>query len=185
MKAIETPIPGVLIIESDIYTDERGSVTPAWIADDFQALGLPVVFGQCNIVRNHRRGTLRGLHYQQDPFSEVKLIRALHGSIFDVAVDLRPDSPTYCRWTAIELRAGEPRMFYLPRGIAHGYQTLEDQAEVMYFVSPKYSGKHQRGVRWDDPVFAIKWPISPPVVIHPRDAAYPDFVSSALRQSAR
>jgi dTDP-4-dehydrorhamnose 3,5-epimerase len=148
---------------------------PAWVAGEFAAVGLTDTFVQCNLVRNHRRGTLRGMHYQQAPLAETKLVRAIRGSIFDVAVDLRPDSPTFREWTGIQLSAGSPHLFYLPAGIAHGYQTLEDDAEVMYLVSSPYSAAHQTGVRWNDPAFGIDWPVTPPSIIHPRDASFPDF----------
>ena len=174
MRFHDTKIPGVMVIEGDVFADDRGSVMPAWIAAEFAARGLADAFVQWNIVRNHRRGTLRGMHYQRQPFAEAKLVRAIRGSIFDVAVDLRPESPTFCQWTGIELRAARPHLFYLPEGIAHGYQTLEDDAEVMYLVSAPYSASHQAGVRWNDPAFGIEWPITPPPVIHARDASYPD-----------
>jgi dTDP-4-dehydrorhamnose 3,5-epimerase len=175
MQIHETRIPGVLIIEGDVFADERGSVMPAWVAGEFADRGLTATFVQWNIVRNHRRGTLRGMHYQRPPLAEVKLVRAVRGSIFDVAVDLRPDSPTFCQWTGVELSPERPHLFYLPAGVAHGYQTLEDDAEVMYLISAPYSAAHQAGVRWDDPAFGITWPITPPSAIHPRDAGYPSL----------
>ena len=174
MRFHETKLPGVLVIEGDVFADDRGSVMPAWIAAEFAARGLTDAFVQWNIVRNHRRGTLRGMHYQRSPHAEAKLVRAIRGSIFDVAVDLRPESPTFCQWTGIELSASRPHLFYLPEGIAHGYQTLDDDAEVMYLVSAPYSAAHQTGVRWNDPAFGIEWPMTPPSIIHPRDASYPD-----------
>jgi dTDP-4-dehydrorhamnose 3,5-epimerase len=182
MRFLETTLAGVFEIECDVFADDRGAVMPAFMASELKARGLDTGIAQCNLVRNYRRGTLRGLHYQQPPLAEVKLVRAIHGAIFDVAVDLRPASPTYCQWHGIELRADDRRLFYLPHGIAHGYQTLTDDAAVMYFVSAAYSAEHQRGVRWDDPAFAIAWPLGEPTVIHPRDAAYPDF-DPAARQA--
>jgi dTDP-4-dehydrorhamnose 3,5-epimerase len=175
MRIHETKIPGVLVIEGDVFADDRGSVMPAWVAPEFAARGLADTFVQCNIVRNHRRGTLRGMHYQRPPMAEVKLVRAVRGSVFDVAVDLRTESPTFCQWTGIELSPARPHLFYLPVGVAHGYQTLEDDAEVMYLISSPYSAAHQAGVRWNDPAVGIEWPITPPAVIHPRDAGYPDL----------
>jgi dTDP-4-dehydrorhamnose 3,5-epimerase len=184
MQVHETKLRGVFVIECDVFADERGAVMPAWIASELAARGLDTSIAQCNLVQNHRRGTLRGMHYQRPPLAEVKLVRAIRGAIFDVAVDLRPDSPTFRQWHGIELRADDRRMFYLPHGMAHGYQTLTDDAAVMYFVSAPYSAAHQMGVRWDDPAFAIDWPLGAPQVIHPRDAAYPDF-QAAARPPAR
>jgi dTDP-4-dehydrorhamnose 3,5-epimerase len=176
--AHETALPGVLVLEDEVFRDERGSITVAWMAEALQAHGLVATAAQCNLVHNHRRGTLRGLHYQRAPLAEVKIVRAIRGRIFDVAVDLRPESPTYCQWTSVELEEGGPRMFYLPVGIAHGYQTLTDDADVLYVVSAKYSAAHQMGIRWDDPAFGVQWPIAPPTVIHPRDAGYADFAAA-------
>ena len=177
MQIHETRIPGVLIVESDVFADDRGSVMPAWVAGEFAARGLCDTFVQCNIVRNHRRGTLRGMHYQRPPLSEVKLVRATRGTIFDVAVDLRPESPTFRHWTGIALSPDRPQLFYLPAGIAHGYQTLDDDAEVMYLISAPYSAPHQAGVRWNDPAFGIEWPLAPSIM-HTRDATYADFTGA-------
>lgn len=185
MQLHKTPLDGVFVLDNDVFRDERGSVTVAWMADTLAAHGLDATIAQCNVVRNYHRGTLRGLHYQRAPFSEVKVVRAIRGRIFDVAVDLRPDSPTYCQWTSVELDEGDARMFYLPVGFAHGYQTLTDNAEVLYMVSSKYSAAHQEGVRWDDPAINVAWPIAPPTVIHPRDASYPDFLAAHRAPSRR
>jgi dTDP-4-dehydrorhamnose 3,5-epimerase len=117
------------------------------------------------------------MHFQAAPFQEAKVIRAVRGAIFDVAVDLRPDSPTFKQWTGHELTAENRQVMYVPPGCAHGYQTLDDDAEVFYFVSAPYSPPHQRGVRWNDPAFGIDWPLGAPVSIHERDASYPDFLA--------
>jgi dTDP-4-dehydrorhamnose 3,5-epimerase len=175
MVVHETALSGVLIVEADRYADDRGAIMPAWIADEFAARGLASAFAQCNLVRNRRRGTLRGLHYQDAPYAETKLVRAVRGVIYDVAVDLRPASPTFCRWVGVELDAASPRLLYLPEGIAHGYQTLTDDAEMLYFITQRYRPDYQRGVRWDDPAFGVAWPIQPPAMLHPRDASFPDF----------
>ncbi len=174
MTVTPTRLPGVFIVEPDVFRDDRGTIMPVWLGQSLGAHGLASSLAQCNVVRNYRRGTLRGMHYQRPPFEEVKLVGALRGRIFDVAVDLRPDSPTYRQWTGLEIDAEAPRLLYLPVGIAHGYQTLTDDAEVLYFVTAPYSAEHQRGVRWDDPAFAIAWPLAP-TTMHPRDASYPDF----------
>ena len=171
----ELKIPGTWLVEADVFPDDRGAFARAWMPDEFRARGLDTNIAQCSLTSNHRQGTLRGLHYQSAPFDEVKLIRAVHGAIFDVGVDLRPDSPTYCQWIGVELSAENRRSLYLPRGVAHGYQTLVDGTDILYFVSTPYAPAHQCGVRWDDPAFGIVWPLGPPAVIHPRDAGYADF----------
>lgn len=176
MQFIETMLPGVLQVESDVLEDARGAFIRAWMPGEFAAHGLTTGIAQCSIACNRRRGTVRGMHWQSDPMWEEKTIRVTRGAIYDVAVDLRPDSPTYCRWFGIELSADNRRMLYIPRGCAHGYQTLTDDTEVFYFVSKDYSPSHQRGARYNDPLFGIVWPLGEPTVINERDANYPDFV---------
>lgn len=173
MTFTDTPIDGVWIIDSDVFSDERGDFVRAWMPEEFRARGLETGIAQCSIASNRARGTIRGLHYQVAPHEEVKVIRAIAGRVWDVAVDLRPDSPTYRRWVGVELTAAGRRMLYLPRGIAHGYQTLTDDAEVLYFVSAPYSPAHQRGLRWDDPAIGIDWPLGSPTRVSPRDAGFP------------
>lgn len=175
MTFTETPVPGVLVICADKHPDERGALEIAWQQQEFVRRGLEGHVAQCNIATNPRRGTIRGMHYQVAPHDEVKLIRLVRGAVFDVAVDLRRDSPTFKRWVGVELDAASGQMLYVPRGCAHGYQTLTDDTEVFYIVSAPYSVPHQRGVRWNDPAFGIEWPLGPPAVIHQRDASYPDF----------
>lgn len=175
MKFTRTSIDGVLIVDADVFADDRGSFTRAWMPEEFEAQGLETRIAQCSMAFNKKRGTLRGMHYQAPPFQEVKVVRAVAGAIFDVAVDLRPSSPTYCRWVGVELTADNRRSLYIGPGLAHGYQTLTDCAEVFYLVSSPYSPPHQRGVRWNDPTFGIEWPLGPPAIIHERDASYQDF----------
>lgn len=175
MRFEETEIAGVWVVEADVFADDRGAFARAWMPEDFAARGLETTVVQCSLTTNVRRGTLRGLHFQASPYEEAKFVRAVRGAIFDVAVDLRPGSPTYCRWTGHELSAANRRALYLPAGVAHGYQTLEDDSDVLYFVSAPYMPTHQRGVRWNDPAFGVRWPIDPPAVMHPRDAGYPDY----------
>jgi len=177
----ETSLPGVWIVDSDVFPDDRGTFVRAWIPDEFSARGLETGIAQCSLSSNHRRGTIRGMHYQAPPFEEVKVIRAVRGTVFDVAVDLRPGSPTFCRWVGVELSAANRRLLYIPQGFAHGYQTLSDDTELLYFVSAPYVPEHQRGVRWNDPALAIDWPLGSPSVIHERDATYPDFDATARR----
>lgn len=142
-------------------------------------MGLNTELSQCNVSYNRRRGTLRGMHWQADPFAEAKLIRCTRGSIWDVIIDLRPDSATYMEYFGLPLTAGNARGLYVPEGMAHGFVTLEDDCEVFYQMSQFYEPASARGVRWNDPAFAIKWPISDPI-LHPRDAAYPDFAKPSL-----
>ncbi len=175
MTFTEQSIAGVYLIDADIIPDDRGSFTRAWMPDEFRAHGLSTDIAQAMFAFNHRRGTIRGMHWQAHPFWEEKTVRVTRGRIFDVAVDLRPGSPTYRHWVGVELSADNRRMLYLPAGCAHGYQTLEDESEVFYFVSRPYSPDHQRGFRYDDPAFGITWPLGPPTMIHKRDASFPDF----------
>jgi dTDP-4-dehydrorhamnose 3,5-epimerase len=164
-----------MIVQGEKRTDDRGSLEVAWHTDVFAARGLVGRIAQCNYVTNRHRGTIRGLHYQRAPFEEAKLIRAIRGGVFDVGVDMRPDSPTFRQWVGVELKAGQGRMLYIPPGFAHGYQTLADDTEILYVVSAVYEPSHQMGVRWDDPTIGIKWPLGTPSVIHERDASYADL----------
>jgi dTDP-4-dehydrorhamnose 3,5-epimerase len=143
----------------------------------FAARGLTADFVQCNESFSARKGTLRGLHYQAAPHGEVKLVRCVRGAIFDVLVDLRPDSSTYTRWFGAELTAANRRLLYIPEGCAHGYLTLEDQSEVEYPVSCAYHPDAERGIRWNDPRFAIAWPDVEPLTLSPKDRQWPDYLS--------
>jgi dTDP-4-dehydrorhamnose 3,5-epimerase len=175
MTLTETALAGVWLIDADVFADERGSFIRAWMPEELAARGLETAIAQCSMAASHRRGTIRGMHYQTAPFEEAKFVRTVRGSIFDVAVDLRPGSPTFCQWVGFELSSQNRRAMYLPPGIAHGYQTLSDDTEVFYFVSAAYSPSHSAGVRWDDPAFGIAWPLGAPSMINERDAGYPDF----------
>ncbi len=176
MQFIEQRLAGLYVVESDVFADARGSMTRAWIPKEFQDHGLSVDIAQGLMAFNHLRGTIRGMHYQAAPLWEHKTTRVTRGAVFDVAVDLRPDSPTYCEWFGIELSADNRRMLYMPPGFAHGYQTLADDTELFYLVSSGYSPAHARGVRYNDPAFGIAWPLGAPTMIHERDAGYQDFV---------
>ena len=171
----ETPIPGAYLIELEPLVDERGSFARTFAVDEFEAHGLETRVVQCNTSVNDRAGTLRGMHYQVPPRAEAKLVRCARGAIFDVVVDLRPESPTYCAWYGAELSAANGRMLFVPVGLAHGFQSLEDDTEVLYQMSEAYSPEHARGVRWDDPAFGIEWPEAAERTISPRDREYPDF----------
>ena len=139
---------------------------------EFEQNGLNPDVAQSSVARNVRRGTLRGMHYQVAPYEETKLIRCITGSIFDVVVDLRPNSPTFRRWQGLELEASTGGMIYVPRGFAHGYQTLAEATEIMYLTSQFYQPSHERGVRWNDPALAIRWPIAEPILSE-KDRAHP------------
>jgi dTDP-4-dehydrorhamnose 3,5-epimerase len=158
MRLIETPLSGVWVIELEELGDERGWFARTFDSDEFRARGLNPDVVQCNASFNHRAGTVRGMHYQADPHGESKLVRCVRGAIFDVAVDLRPDSPTYRGWHGVELSAENRLAFYIPAGLAHGFQTLTDGSEVLYQMGNPYVPEASRGVRWDDPAFGIEWP---------------------------
>lgn len=172
----KTEIPGVVVVEPNRVRDERGFFARSFCADTFAAEGLATTLVQANVSFNERRGTLRGMHYQAEPRPEPKLVRCTRGAIYDVAVDLRRDSPAYCRWTACELTADNHRALYVAPGCAHGFLTLEDATEVFYLMGERYDAELARGVRWDDPAFAIEWP-EPPALLSERDAGYGDFAS--------
>jgi dTDP-4-dehydrorhamnose 3,5-epimerase len=177
MRFLETPLAGLYLLELDVRRDERGSFARTYDHDAFVARGLDPLIRQCSTSFNARAGTLRGLHYQDPPYEETKLVRVTRGAVFDVAVDLRPDSPTHGRWFATELTADNGRQLFIPRGFAHGFQTLVDGAEIVYHMGADYSAEHARGARWDDPAFAIDWPEPPgnKRIMSERDASYPDY----------
>ena len=174
MKFTATEIPGVVVVEIEPLEDERGFFARGFCAEEFAAQGLTSAFVQTNIAFNAARGTLRGLHYQASPAPEPKLVRCTRGAIFDVAVDLRRGSPSYRRWCGYELSAANHRALHIPEGCAHGLLTLEDDTEVCYLMGAAYDPALARGVRWNDPAFAIDWPFAP-AVISERDAAFPNF----------
>jgi dTDP-4-dehydrorhamnose 3,5-epimerase len=175
MRFLPTPLPGAWVIELEQIDDERGSFARSFDAEEFAARGLNPAVAQCNVSLNTRRDTLRGMHYQAEPHGESKLVRCVRGAIFDVAVDLRPDSPTRCRWHGVELNAEDRLAFYIPAGLAHGFQTLTDDTEVLYQMGHAYVPDAARGVRFDDPAFAIEWPAAEKLVVSERDRTYPDF----------
>ena len=170
----ETALAGVHIVEAEPIADARGFFARLWSAEEFAARQLVTRFDHVSVSFNHKGGTLRGMHYQAAPFAETKLVRCIRGAIFDVAVDLRPQSPTFRKWVGVELTADNRRAFYIPAGCAHGFQTLTADVEVLYMIDAPYSAEHGRGVRWNDPAFAIAWPTADRVM-NDRDAAYPDF----------
>ncbi len=175
MRFTELALPGLYLVESEPVSDERGFFARTWCHDEFQARGLSTDIAQCSVSFNLRKGTLRGMHYQAAPHAEIKVIRCNRGAFFDVLVDLRPESPTYAQWTAQELSARNGRMLYVPAGLAHGFQTLEDETEVYYQISERYAPDCARGVRWNDPAFGIEWPDVEVRILSERDRQYPDF----------
>jgi dTDP-4-dehydrorhamnose 3,5-epimerase len=170
----ETPLPGGFVIEPEPIEDARGLLARTWCRRELEARGLQTKIAQCSVSVNARTGTLRGLHYQVAPYAETKVVRCTRGSIYDVMVDLRPDSPTFTRYFATVLSADNRISLYVPAGCAHGFQTLEDDTELFYQISEFHSPEHARGVRWDDPLFQISWP-SDAYTISERDRSYPDF----------
>ncbi len=170
----ETELKGVYIIETEPIQDERGLFSRVWCQREFEAHGLKVVWVQGNVSSNYRAGTLRGLHYQTAPHGEIKLVRCTSGSLYDVIVDLRPESPTYLKYLGIELSSREGKMLFIPEGLAHGFQTMEDHTEVSYLMSAFYEPDYARGVRWNDPTFDIRWPLAVRV-ISSRDQSYSDY----------
>lgn len=174
MEFISTALSGAWIIDPVLIEDERGFFGRTWCQREFREHGLNPRLLQCNISFSHRRGTVRGMHYQAAPREEAKVVRCSSGAIFDVIIDLRPDSPTFKRWISVELSARNRRMVYVPEGFAHGFQTLEDDAEVIYHMSELFDVACARGVRWDDCAFGIHWP-QPVQAISEKDKSYPDF----------
>jgi dTDP-4-dehydrorhamnose 3,5-epimerase len=174
MKFQETRLPGVFEIFLDPLSDDRGFFARSWCQREFESHGLNPRLVQCNVSFNAREATLRGLHHQAEPFAEAKLVRCTSGAIYDVAVDLRPESPAYLQWIGVTLTAAKRNTLYIPEGFAHGFLTLQDNTEVFYQMSEFYDPESARGVRWNDPAFKIDWP-SAPKVISNRDRDYPDF----------
>jgi len=177
MRFSQTPLEGVWVIELEKLGDARGWFARTFDADEFARRGMDATVAQCNASFNAREGTLRGMHYQAEPHGEPKLVRCVRGSIYDVAVDLRPGSATYCQWHGVELSAENRRAYYIPAGLAHGFQTLSDDCEVLYQMGSRYVPDAARGVRFDDPAFAIDWPLpAGELIVSERDRSYPDFV---------
>ena len=170
----ETTLKGAYIIEIEKHEDERGFFARSWCQREFEAHGLNPRLVQCNISFNFKKGTLRGMHYQVEPFAEAKLVRCTRGAIHDIIVDIRPDSPTFREHLGFLLTADNRRLLYVPEAFAHGFLTLEDNTEVFYQMSEFHAPDYARGFRWNDPAFGIEWP-SEVQVISDRDRNYPDF----------
>lgn len=174
MIFIETDIQGAYLIDLEKREDQRGFFARTWAQEEFEQHGLVARVVQANLSFNHTRGTLRGMHFQSAPYAEAKLVRCVRGSLFDVIIDLRADSPTYKRWIGIELTAENRRALFVPEGFAHGFQTLTDNCEAIYQVSQFYTPGAEGGVRYNDPAFNIQWPL-PVSVISEKDRSWPDF----------
>jgi dTDP-4-dehydrorhamnose 3,5-epimerase len=174
MRFAATELAGVVRVEAEPHVDARGAFARLHCPEAFAQAGLPFEPVQTSLSRNPTARTLRGLHFQPAPHAETKLVRVVRGRVFDVAVDLRPDSPTHRRWVAAELSAENLMGLFIPPGVAHGFLTLEPDTDVLYQISPAYRPGHAAGVRWDDPAFAIAWP-RPPALMSPADAGYPDY----------
>jgi dTDP-4-dehydrorhamnose 3,5-epimerase len=170
----ETRLPGAFIVELQPHADERGFFARSFCEREFTEHGLPARFPQCNLSRNSRSGTMRGMHFQAASHPEAKLVRAVTGSIYDVIVDLRTTSATFLQWTGVELSSATGRALFVPGGFAHGFLTLTDDTDVFYHMSDFFKPDCARGFRWNDPLFDIRWPAMP-TVIASRDASYSDF----------
>lgn len=174
MKFHQISLPGAYLIEPEPRADDRGFFMRAFCEQEFADTGLVAHYPQINISGNRRRGTLRGFHYQLPPRSEVKVLRCIRGAVYDMMIDLRPQSPTYLKSFGAELTAENRTMLYTPAGFAHGYLALSDDAEVLYMASDTYSAADERGLRWNDPALDLSLPFEPEI-ISPKDAGWPDF----------
>lgn len=170
----ETKLKGAFIIEPQRLKDERGFFARTFCQGEFKAHGLNVRVAQCNISFNEKKGALRGMHFQVTPHEEAKLVSCVSGVIYDVIIDLRSDSPTYCQWFAVKLSSDNYKMIYIPEGFAHGFQALEDNTVAFYQISKPFNPEYSRGVRWDDPAFGIKWPLLNPI-LSVKDGSFRDF----------
>jgi dTDP-4-dehydrorhamnose 3,5-epimerase len=175
MRFTALDITGVFLIDIEPHGDERGAFARTFCAREFAEHGLITSIAQCSTSFNAKRGTLRGLHYQDPPYEEAKVVRCTAGAVFDVVVDLRVNSPTYGEWRSAALTTSNRRMMYIPPGVAHGFQTTEDDTEVFYQISVEYAPSAARGIRWDDPHLAITWPLRDTRIMSQRDELFPAF----------
>jgi dTDP-4-dehydrorhamnose 3,5-epimerase len=174
MNFTETKLQGAYLVDIEKLEDERGFFARAWCRTEFESAGLNSRAVQANVSYNHSRGTLRGMHYQIAPYQETKLIRCTRGAIYDVIIDLRTGSPTYKQWIGVELTADNYRMLFVPEDFAHGFQTLQDNTEIAYQVTQFYTPGSEKGIRWNDPAFGIRWPLEVEVISE-KDRTWPDF----------
>ena len=180
MRFTETELPGAFVVDIEKLVDERGFFARTWCSQEFHEQGLPAEIKQTSIAFNKRKGTLRGMHFSTPPCREGKLIRCIAGSILDVIVDIRPDSPAFLQHIKVELSADMRNGLYVPPGVAHGYQTLQGNTEVLYMMTEAYDPDHAAGFRWNDPAFGIDWPEDRRVILD-RDNSYPDFDETKVR----
>ena len=180
----ETALPGAFVIDLERREDERGFFARAFCQREFSELELATHLVQTNVAYSRRRGTLRGLHFQVAPHQEAKLIRCVAGALYDVIVDLRPTSPTFKEWTSVVLTPENRRTLYVPKGFAHGYQTLADRTEMLYHMSEFYAPECERGVRYDDPAFGIHWPDVDERLLSEKDRSWGRFVDEQMKHSA-
>jgi dTDP-4-dehydrorhamnose 3,5-epimerase len=179
VRFVETPVAGAMVVELERHEDERGFFARIWDPGELGSAGMTPDLAQASISRSTRAGTLRGMHFQASPHEEAKLVRCVRGAIFDVVLDLRPDSRTYLAWYGVRLDEDNGKALYVPEGCAHGFQTLVQDSDVLYLISSPYVAESSSGVRWDDPAFAIEWPEAAERTIGERDLAWPDYVPLA------
>lgn len=177
MMYSESSLPGVYVIEMQPFEDARGSFSRVFCAREMREQGLSFDLAQINTAFNRKAGTIRGLHYQYQPHAEIKIVSCISGGVFDVAVDIRPDSPSYLKWFGTELTAGNQRLLYIPAGFAHGYQALTDDAKLIYLVSEFYTPTAEGGLRFDDPAIGIDWPLEVSAVSE-KDASWPLIIDT-------
>jgi dTDP-4-dehydrorhamnose 3,5-epimerase len=180
MNFTSTKLAGVLIVEMERHQDERGWFARTWCADEFAAHGLEPTLAQCSSSFNLKRGTLRGMHCQVAPHEEAKLVRCTRGSFVDVVLDLRVGSSTLHQWISVELSADNGKSLYIPKGCAHGFQTLEDNTEVFYSITERFHPDAAHGLRWNDPLFAIEWPLPDAAIVNDRDRSYPLAIPAVM-----
>lgn len=174
MRFSPLAVSGARLVEAEPHVDDRGSFARAWCRREFAGAGLDVDFVQANVARSRAAGTLRGLHWQEEPHAEAKLVRCTRGAVYDVIADVRPGSPTFLEWSGVELEAGDGRQVFVPAGCAHGYQALREGTEIFYMVSAYYAPESERGIRWDDPAFEVEWPMAP-TEVSDKDRSWPAF----------
>lgn len=184
MKFIETSLKGAYVIEMEKFDDSRGFFARAFCKNELSAIGLNCEIVQINNSFSHKKGTLRGMHYQLSPKSEEKIIRCITGSVYDVIIDLRKGSNTFCQWFGIELNAKNRKSLFVPKEFAHGYITLVNNTEILYLVTEFYSPKYERGIRWSDPAFNIDW-AAEPIIISDKDQNHPDFNIDLFKEDIR
>ncbi len=175
-ELIPLDLSGSFLLETEVFSDCRGAFRRIWCAREFETVGISAAISQTSLSFNQEAGTLRGMHFQLSPYEEAKWVTCLRGSLYDVILDLRRNSPTFGRWLSIVLSADRPRTLFVPKGFAHGYQTLEDNTELLYHISGFYSPEYSGGIRWDDPMFNISWPECPRRIVSERDRSFSDYI---------